>query len=98
MIGVISKESEFPVVQEFFQLFKTPWEQFRAGNSYDVLIVCDGEVPETVAKLVIVYGCETKRIDGSLGVRGGEISNKDCTLISGDVALPIYGRVREFQG
>ena len=42
LIGVISKTNEEEAVQEFFELFKTPWEFYKENKTYDVvLITCD---------------------------------------------------------
>src|SRR5262245_30179578 len=42
MIGVACSPSEEPVVREFFELFKTPWEFYRSGRPYRV-ILCTGD-------------------------------------------------------
>ena len=33
-----SQEHETEAIEEFFQLFKTPWELYRAGETYDVVL------------------------------------------------------------
>jgi peptidoglycan/xylan/chitin deacetylase (PgdA/CDA1 family) len=56
MIGVVANPSDSAVVQEFFELFKTPWEFYRSGQAYDVLLCCghcDLKAPDT--RLVLVY-------------------------------------------
>ena len=63
MIGVIPREDEIGVVEEFFQLFKTPWEMYRAGASYDVILVTGDEISEVDARLVLVYGSEIRKSD-----------------------------------
>ena len=50
MIGVIANASEHVVVEEFFQLFKTPWELFQVGRAYDVVFATTPEIPETDAR------------------------------------------------
>ena len=42
MIGVIAKTGQTATVEEFFELFKTPWEFYREASRYDVLL-CAGE-------------------------------------------------------
>ena len=42
MIGVIANPSERSIVNEFFELFKTPWEFYRSDRHYDVLL-CSGD-------------------------------------------------------
>ena len=42
MIGVIADSAEHEVVREFFELFKTPWEFYRQGRRYEVLVCAGG--------------------------------------------------------
>jgi hypothetical protein len=56
MIGVLAASGELAVVREFFELFKTPWEFFRADHAYDVLLSSgDCECPREGAKLILIY-------------------------------------------
>src|ERR1700693_3535196 len=95
MIGVISKPEECPVVEEFFELFKTPWEFYRTGRSYDVVISTVDDVPELDAKLLILYGSTARRSDGNAGIaaRG---SFRNAQLDYQALKLPIYGQVLTF--
>lgn len=56
MIGVISGPEEEPLIREFFELFKTPWERYGPSRLYDV-VICAGDllVDDLAAKLVVVY-------------------------------------------
>jgi hypothetical protein len=58
MIGVISKDYQKPIVEEFFQLFKVPWEFYDGGKTYDVIITTNTEVSTPAAQLVIISGPE----------------------------------------
>ena len=49
MIGVIPNPNETAVVEEFFQLFKTPWEFHRQGRIYDVVVATTDEIPNVDA-------------------------------------------------
>ena len=42
VIGVIANQSNEGAVREFFELFKTPWEFYRDGVRYDV-VLCHGD-------------------------------------------------------
>ena len=53
MIGVIHKPEEREIVEEFFQLFKTPWEQFQAGRAYDVVVISTNDPAPKDARLVL---------------------------------------------
>jgi hypothetical protein len=68
VIGVISTAEEVPVVREFFELFKTPWEFHRPGHRYDVVLATTNEIPEVDAPLLIIYGSDTKSTDAPHGI------------------------------
>lgn len=95
LIGVIPKDGQRKVVEEFFELFKTPWELYRPGCVYDVVIATADEIPEVNTKLLLLYGPAIKRIDVSLGIsaRG---RHKHTILNEGDTALPIYDELLTF--
>ena len=64
MIAVIAERSDLPVVQEFFELFKTPWEFYREGPQYDVLLCASAiEVQKHTAPLTVIYGGPKARFD-----------------------------------
>ena len=85
------------VVEEFFQLFKTPWEFYRPGGVYFAVIATCGDVPNVSAKLLVLYGAEVKSIDARIGiVRGGP---PQIACLSGcDTLIPIYGESCTFTG
>src|SRR4051812_46647203 len=65
MIGVICKHSEREVVEEFFQLFKTPWEFYSDAQSYELVIISRPGFTNVTAKLVVVCGSFATDIDQS---------------------------------
>ena len=90
MIGVLANPADEPIIAEFFQLFKTPWEYARKERAYDILI-CAGVAAEGFrAKLRVIYGGVELAGDGAAGRRvtglGGGV-----VLESGRGAMPIYG-------
>lgn len=89
MIGVISKSGQESVVEEFFQLFKTPWEFWRAGRAYDVVICTADEKPEFDAKLIVVHGSASQNADSRLGGDTRD-RNPSAILSGGDTWIPIY--------
>jgi hypothetical protein len=96
MIGVIAKPGQTAAVEEFFQLFKTPWESYREGRSYDVVITAAEEVPHVDAVLLIVFGSNPTSADAQAGVvpcskRRGSVSD------SRGSRLPIYGELLTFK-
>lgn len=87
MIGVIADASQHDAVREFFELFKTPWEFYRKGESYDVLL-CNGDVDvEGRARLVLVYSSRGKASDDYQATH----QSGDCLLLYRDQRLPLYG-------
>ena len=72
MIGIISKPNQLETVEEFFQLFKTPWEFYRPGEAYSVVLATAGELSNVRTKLLVVYGPETKSIDAHFGIALGK--------------------------
>jgi len=97
MIGVIPNKHEIEIVEEFFQLFKTPWEFYDEDRDYEVVIVTNSNIREVNAKLLIIYGSEKNQFD----------YNEDITLSPtrgkvfvqyGDVEIPIYGNISALEG
>jgi hypothetical protein len=96
VIGVVCDESRRPIVAEFFELFKTPWEPYVSGKPYDVLLVCGRDpLPSADAKLAVVFGPGDRREDHQLGIRctGSRMSHVEI----GTVRLPIYGECVGFR-
>ncbi|OLB87869.1 MAG: hypothetical protein AUI12_05920 [Acidobacteria bacterium 13_2_20CM_2_57_6] len=96
MIGVICKIDQVAVVEEFFELFKTPWEFYQRGRAYEVVVATADDVPGVDARLLILYGAETKTTDRNAGIRvrrrrrGGSLNYQTTTL-------PIYGDLVAFE-
>jgi len=56
MIGVMCREGQEPFVEEFFELFKTPWEFCVTGKAYDVIVLTSVASTIPDARLVIACG------------------------------------------
>jgi hypothetical protein len=95
VIGVISKPDQRAVVEEFFQLFKTPWEFYQPGRAYDVVLVTTAEVPDVEAKLLIVFGADAKGSDANNGVITGPRWH-DAFLNCSEMRVPIYSGLLTF--
>ncbi len=96
MIGVLSKATETAAVEEFFQLFKTPWEFFRADRAYDVVVATADNVPEVNAGLLLIYSSDTVGVDRQTNALGCSRSGGVMLDFRGK-QLPIYGAVRAFK-
>ena len=96
MIGVIAKEKERGVVQEFFELCKTPWEFYKENKPYDVaLITCDTQF-EIEAKILIIYGSEGNSFDRRNNLQLVRATN-GSTVQYRDFVFPLYGNVSAFR-
>lgn len=89
MIGVISRPEQSAVVEEFFQLFKTPWEFYQPGRSYDVVIATVENVPAVEAGLVVLSSAARTNRDDDLGIRSGE-RNTGLVVEALQTRLPLY--------
>lgn len=89
MIGVIAHVMDHGVVREFFELFKTPWEFYRRGRQYDVL-VCTGDpdVEGDAAKLTLIYAGRKLRCDSDASIQCGAGSR---ILSHHGTGIPLYG-------
>jgi hypothetical protein len=97
MIGVVCRNGQSTVVEEFFQLFKTPWEFYDAARAYDVVVCTDDVAVNADAKLLVVYSSDPRPQDAQYGLslhtrrtRGWMMY--DCWDV------PIYGPLALFAG
>jgi hypothetical protein len=96
LIGVISKSEQRAVVEEFFELFKTPWEFYRPGIAYEVVIASTHEMPADVrAHLLLIFGATEKPVDSNLGLAEGS-RRASGVLNDRDGEVPIYAGIRTF--
>jgi hypothetical protein len=89
VIGVISK-AEQQVLEEFFELFKTPWEMYVRGRKYDVVVSTTDEAPLGESKLVLSFGASPKSGDAFSGVTATLHRKKGPFKYKG-AAVPVYG-------
>lgn len=96
MIAVLAKDTERPVVKEFFELFKTPWEFYQSHRDYDVLIASGNQKPNSSARLVLIFGSEETTFDREHGTQIlSRRSNR--VLYSSQIGrIPIYGKCLSF--
>jgi peptidoglycan/xylan/chitin deacetylase (PgdA/CDA1 family) len=89
MIGVICRKEEQNIVQEFFELFKTPWEYYSEDRYYDVVLCC-GETRRALnASLVVIYGSGKVTYDSFLGIEPESKTGK-ITLQWKGFLFPVY--------
>jgi len=97
LIGVIPKDSEVGVVEEFFQLFKTPWEFYKENREYDVVLMSrDSATDKIIAKVLIIFGSETKKFDSDNGI-SLEMNRIIKILRFDNISFPIYSNLSSFR-
>jgi hypothetical protein len=96
VIGVACAEDERAVVEEFFELFKTPWELWQPDTPYAVLIVSGRSTPRPLdAGLSIVFGARAHEVDASLGLHVIPAHGVSVVELRG-LEVPIYGDCARF--
>jgi len=90
MIGVVANEADRATVVEFFELFKTPWEFFRPGARYDVLLCSTSVVPKNDAKLLLLYGSEQQPFERYQSIKTSCVPGHNFAVCRGE-RIPIYG-------
>jgi hypothetical protein len=91
MIGVVIHSTERDVAEEFFELFKTPWEFYRSGQYYDVVICTQGQCRDATAKLVLLYSADATVFDKESGM-AVRFCPGEATLCYDGACLPLYGK------
>lgn len=94
MIGVISRPDQVPVVKEFFELFKTPWEFYRSGRHYEVVLATD-DIAGLNATVLILSGAKATALDARCGTGPGARRN-GASLDYHGTAVPLFGSVLTF--
>jgi hypothetical protein len=87
VLGIVCEDEELMIAEEFFELFKVPWERYRNGRRYDVVIAMGIEC-QVETTLLILYGTGkvvTLKRPGVARVR------------SADVVVPIYCELRKVE-
>src|SRR5215469_16496374 len=91
MIGVIADPTEYGVVCEFFELFKTPWEFYRRDRYYDVLLCAGDSLFDGPARLLLFYAGRKTHFDDQQKIQTGRQRKHACILSYQGNRIPIYG-------
>lgn len=97
MIGVAAHPADLDVIQEFFELFKTPWEPAVAGRRYRVLLSTVGDIAGLDAELVLLYSSAEQETDRENGVVVEHRAGPAQIEWEG-TRFPIYTRLASFSG
>ncbi len=97
MIGILASAEQTAIIEEFFELFKTPWEFYEPGRRFDVLVTTTGEIPDSCASLIVAFGSEPTTADARYGIAAGT-RGRGASLECGGARVPIYGECLTFEG
>jgi hypothetical protein len=97
MIGILCYATERRVIQEFFELFKTPWEFCKGGRHYAAVMSTLHQVPETNTSLLLVFSSVLTDFDCLNGVTVESASSGHLVAQNG-TRLPIYGHLARLRG
>jgi hypothetical protein len=90
MIGVWASGTDLEIVNEFFELFKTPWEPVKPGRRYPVVLSTHEDLPDVDTDVLLLYGPRERSLDRDIGVAVGEAPAPANVEWEGE-RLPLYG-------
>jgi hypothetical protein len=95
MIGVTGNPVHLAVAEEFFELFKTPWERAVPFRKYSVVLSTDGRPENVDAELLLLYGSAPSVFDRDAGVSVEALAGP--TDVSwAEFTFPVYGGLSVF--
>jgi hypothetical protein len=95
VIGVVADPPDFPMVEEFFELFKTPWEHANPGKKYPVVLINNESIDRFEAERFLVYGSQESDVDRALGIVATRCSGPITVKWTGST-FPLYGDLATF--
>lgn len=95
MIGVLVSEDDLVVAREFFELFKTPWEQAVPGRKYRVVLATSDKVDHISADVFVLYGSGEYSHDHKAGVTREQLDGQ-LSIEWRHELFPVYGKVSAF--
>jgi len=96
MIGVAAAGTDLEVAEEFFELFKTPWEPVVDGRKYRVVLSTDGRSDAFDTELLLAYGSDEQELDRKAGARVCQVAGL-ADIEWGGQRFPMYGRAARFE-
>ena len=96
MIGLAVSPPYLDVAEEFFELFKTPWERAVSGRRYRIVLSADGCIGNLDADLFLMYGSAEQAVDREAGIAVEHV-NGPADVEWGESTFPIYGRAALFE-
>lgn len=96
MIGFVGSPRDITVAEEFFELFKTPWEPAVPGRRYSAVLSTSGEVEHVDADLFILYGSRPRSQDDTQRFESVPLPGSTHIEWRGR-SIPLYGAVAAYK-
>jgi hypothetical protein len=96
VIGVSASASDLRIAEEFFELFKTPWEPAVPRRTYPVVLSTDGSIDELDASLFLLYGSCEHAADRAAAITTHQVIGPIDASFDG-WTVPIFGRAATFE-
>lgn len=97
MIGVAAEGSRSRVVEEFFELFKIPWEPAVRTRKYAAVLSAGQPIDDLDAESFILFGAAALGEDRLPG-RGVELVDGPSVVGWGDTEFPVFGTLAILHG
>lgn len=97
MIGVTGSAPDLRVAEEFFELFKTPWEPAVPTKRYAAVLSTNGVFEGFDADVVLLYSSREEIADRAAGATV-ERSDGPVDVQWREFTFPVYGSVALFDG
>jgi hypothetical protein len=95
MIGVVIKAGERETAEEFFELFKTPWEFARPGRTYAAVVSTAGRPEWLHCPALVAYGADGEGAGDDSAVLVQQMAGAPAAEW-GRGTLPVFGRAAFF--
>ena len=91
MIGVITEKCHKYIVNEFFELFKTPWDYYTEGERYNVLLTTKKEMPPSHCALTIIFSSQETEWD--INEKISLQMHENPKVRYENIEFPVYGHI-----
>jgi hypothetical protein len=97
LIGILINQFQKAAVEEFFQLFKTPWEFFVAGRNYEVIIADNSDAESINARITILF--KRAIVSAPKPILVDTTSEEHGILLESEgFSFPVYCGLKEISG
>jgi hypothetical protein len=95
VIGVAIDRNDLAIAEEFFELFKTPWEPAVPGRRYPAIISTNGRIEDVDSDVLLLFGAKEHAFDITADV-AVEVLSGPVEIGADGQRFPIYGDLARF--